>query len=333
MKHLLTLATLLLVASLQAVTMRNLNDDAHISGPKLTEKALEGRVIAIEVFGYQCPPCRASLPHMAKLADSYKKDARVAIIGSHCQNRDEPAILKLLKDNKCEYPVYQNVDAEGAPSAGGIPFAYVLNHKGEVVWQGNPYSKFGEMESAIAAAVKALPKLPPDSLLVGLDLQHCKDVSKRLVAGQNIESVLRQLQTRAARGGAAGKEAQAILDRCDEWAETLEGSIREAMETHPSRALSEAQLYTRTLPKRAAALKSELATLAKDPITQKLAASRAAFEKARKTDVTSTNIRKRIQSQAKMQLRQLATLQVAEDNEDFLEVKALWEDFADALSN
>ena len=76
----------------------------------------------------------------------------------------------------------------------------------------------------------------------------------------------------------------------------------------------------------------DLTALAKDPVVTKLAASRAAFEKARKTEATSTNVRKRIQSQAKMQLRQLATLTVEEGNEDFLEVKALWESLSDAMA-
>ena len=332
MKGLLSLTAALVLSTLHAIGFTNLSDGAHLSGPKLTEKALQGRVIAVEVFGYQCPPCRASLPHMAKLADSYKKDPRVAIIGSHCQNRDEPAILKLLASNKCEYPVYQSFDVHGAPAAGGIPFAYVVNHKGEFVWQGNPYSQFSAFESAIATALKALPKLPPNSLLVGLDIQHCKDVAKRIVAGQNIESVLRQLQTRAERGGPAGEEATAIIDRCNEWADDTEAAIRTAMETYPSRAIAEAQIYTRTLPKRAATLKADLAALAKDPIVTKLAASRAAFEKACKTEATSANVRKRIQSQAKMQLRQLATLTVEEGNEDFLEVKALWESLSDTMA-
>lgn len=330
---LLLLCCGLAVATVQA-GFRNLNDGAHLSGPKLTEKDLAGRVIAVEEWGYQCPPCKASLPHIAKLAKSYEKDPRVAIIGSHVQNRDESAVRDLLKKNGCEYPVYQWFGVDGSPSAPGIPFAYVVNPKGEVIWQGNPYSKFSEFEKAIAEAVKTMPKLPQGSLLAGVEINHCKDVVKRLVAGQNIETVLRQLEARASRGGAAADEAKAIIERCEEWAEETEATIRDNMETFPSKAIALAQTYARTFPKRSAELKQELATLAKDPIVTKLANSRANYDKLIKTKAETANARKQLLSKVKMQLRQLATFAATATEtakEDFEEVKALWEDFSKTL--
>lgn len=327
----LLLLALLSSALLQALSFHGINDDAHISGPKLTEKDLEGRVIAVEIWGYQCPPCRASLPHMAKLAKSYEKDNRVAIIGSHCQNRDEASILNLLQKSGCEYPVYQGVGVDGAPPAGGIPFAYVYTHKGELAWSGFPSSDFAGFEKAIANALKNVPKLPEGSLLVGLELSHSKDVMKRIVAGQNIESVLRQLETRVGRGGEAGKEAQAILDRCEAWANETEANIRAAMEAFPSKAIAQAQIYTRTFPKRTAALKQELATLAKDPIVNKLAQSRAAYSKLKKTKADSANAKRNLLSKAKLQLRNLSTIPLETPTEDFKEIEALWKEFTSSL--
>jgi thiol-disulfide isomerase/thioredoxin len=327
----LLLLALLSFSALHAVSFHGINDDAHISGPKLNEKDLEGRVIAVEIWGYQCPPCRASLPHMAKLAKSYEKDPRVVIIGSHCQDRNESGILSLLQKSGCEYPVYQGAGVDGAPPAGGIPFAYVVNHKGQFVWSGFPSSDFAGFEKAIANALKAVPKLPEGSLLVGLEINYCKDVMKRIVAGQNIESVLRQLETRVGRGGEAGKEAQMILDRCEAWANETEAAIRAAMEAFPSKAIAQAQVYTRTYPKRTAALKQELATLAKDPIVNKLAQSRAAYAKLIKTKTDSINAKRNLLSKAKLQLRNLATITLEEPSEDFKEIEALWKEFTSAI--
>lgn len=333
MKHtLLILACALPFYLLQALDFNNLTEDAHLSGPQYSAKDLQGRVIAVEVWGYQCPPCRASLPHMAKLGKAYANDARVAIIGSHAQGRNEEAILKLLKTNGCEYAVYQFFGVSGAPSAGGLPFAYVMNHKGEVIWQGNPYSQFTAFEDAIETAVKAMPKLPTGSLLTGMDLVHCKDVIKRLTIGQNVETTLRQLQSRVKRGGAAGEEAAAIIERCEQWADEKEAAIREAMEQLPSAAVSEAQHYLRTFPARSAALKKEIAALAKDPVVSKLAASRANLAKLSQTKAATANAKKKLISQAKMQLRQLSTLAVKEDNPDYADVKALWEAFLASMT-
>ncbi|MBQ9693185.1 MAG: hypothetical protein IJV69_00300 [Kiritimatiellae bacterium] len=140
------------------------------------------------------------------------------------------------------------------------------------------------------------------------------------------------MQTRTARGGAAATEAKAILDRCTEWADEMEAGIRDALETLPSKAVADAQIYMRTVPKRAASLKKELAELAKDPIVNKLATSRATLLKLSKISADTPNARKKLYGQAKMQLRQLSTLAVDEANEDYQDVKALWEAFAETMA-
>ena len=42
----------------------------------------------------------------------------------------------------------------GGASASGIPFAYVVDHKGEVVWSGHPAQK--AFDEAVRDALKAL---------------------------------------------------------------------------------------------------------------------------------------------------------------------------------
>ena len=44
-----------------------LSDSSYITGPKITDKDLRGKVVLIEFWGLNCPPCRASLPHMQEL--------------------------------------------------------------------------------------------------------------------------------------------------------------------------------------------------------------------------------------------------------------------------
>ncbi len=332
MKHtIFSIFCLMSAMTLRALSFSNLNDGAYLSGPKLTDKDLAGRVIAVEVWGYQCPPCLASLSHIAKLAKSYENDSRVEIIGSHVQDRNDSGILAALQKNDCTYPVYQWFGVDGAPSAPGLPFAYVMSPKGEILWQGNPYSKFGEFQKAIETAISKMVKLPKDSLLVGLELNHCKDVAKRLVIGQNIEPVLNQLQTRIKRGGAAAEEATAIVEQCEAWAAEQETAIRDTMETRPSIALMTAQRYAKTMPKHAATVKEEMATLAKNPLAARLATSRNNLVKLAQTKATTPNAKKQLLSKAKMQQRQLTTLSPDEVNEDLEDVKALWDNYVKSL--
>lgn len=324
----LTLLTLSLAGLLSAVTVRNLTDANHISGPKLTEKSLEGKVLAVEVWGKSCPPCLNSLPHMAKLHKAIAK-LPVVLIGSHCQGRDDEQVKSILKSNGCEYSVYQFFGIEGEPRGPGIPYAYVVNPKGEVVWHGHPLKGFAE---AVEEAGKKVPKAVPGSLINGLEIKHCKDMARRLIAGRNVEGALKQLETRAAKGGAAGEEAQAIIDRCTAWADTAEEEIRANLESLPSKALLTGKLYMRTFPARAAELKPELAALAKDDLTKKLATAREALSKLEATEIKSDNIRKRLLSSVKFQQRMLATLKAPEGNADFEDLKALLETFESALT-
>lgn len=320
---------------LQAITFQNLTNEAYISGStKYTEKQLQGRVIFIECWGYRCPPCLASLPHIAKLASKYKSDNRVAIIGSHVWHRNDAEITKILKKNDCTYPVYQQLSVSNAPSFSGIPFAYILDHTGEVIWSGTPSANnINTIESVLKKAIADAPMLSNNSLVAGLNLTHCKDLAKRLNVGQNIESTLRQIEARIKRGGAVAAEAQELLDCCNEWAERTEAAIQEAIDTYPSKALAYAQVYTRTFPSRATTIKQQLAPLAKDPLVSKLAASRNTLEKMQQTTAKTANARKNLCSKAKLQLRQLISLAGDSATEDFQEVKALWEAYIESLSN
>lgn len=325
----LFLAALTVAATLLSVDVSNLSDKAHISGPKLTAKDLEGKVIAVEEWGLRCPPCRASLPHMAKLAKDLAKDPRVVFIGAHFQGRNDEAIRALLKSNGCDYPVYQMFKVSGSPNPTGIPHAYVVNHRGQTVWNGYPNEDF---RKAIEAAVKAVPKAVPGSLLGGMALEHNKDMARRFIVGTNVEGAMRQLQARLQRGGAAAEEAKEILAKCDACAEAMAKEVSEALENRPSQALAAGKRYLRTFPTRAAEFREALAKAAKDPLTARLAASRETLEKLRQTNAATANARKALLNKVNMQLRQLGTLTVDAANEDFADVKALWEAYAGELA-
>lgn len=335
MRFTLVVSVFCAACALSAVEVRNLDDANHISGPKLKAKDLEGKVIAVEEWGLHCPPCKASLPHMAKLAKELAKDSRVVFLGAHFQGRNDAAIRKLLEANGCEYPVYQMFKVSGSPNPSGIPHAYVVDHHGKTVWSGYPNADF---KQAIEDAMKAVPRAVPGSLVNGMELVHAKDMARRLVAGRNVEGALKQLQARLQRGGAAAEEAKAIIARCDAWAEAMAKEVGESLETKPSQALSAGKLYlrtfpTRTFPTRAAELREALAKAAKDPLTARLAASREALEKLRQANASTANARKALLSKVNMQLRQLGTLSADAANEDFADVKALWEAYAEELAD
>jgi thiol-disulfide isomerase/thioredoxin len=115
--------------------------------------ALEGKVVVVEEWGVNCPPCIASLPDLAKLAKRYD-DKGLVVVGLERQNSTAEDINKVLKDARVKYPVMKGGSAP--VSTGGIPHACVFGVDGKLVWHGHPADK--EFERALKAALREVAK-------------------------------------------------------------------------------------------------------------------------------------------------------------------------------
>lgn len=136
--------------------------DASLSQVRWTEvindvafdaAALDGKVVVVEEWGVQCPPCIASLPELAKLARRYQKKGLV-VVGMERQNSSQEQILAVLKKAKVKYPVMAG-GSTPVPS-DGIPHALVFGSDGKLVWHGHPADD--EFEDSVKDALKAAAK-------------------------------------------------------------------------------------------------------------------------------------------------------------------------------
>jgi thiol-disulfide isomerase/thioredoxin len=117
------------------------------------QAGLAGKVVVVEEWGVNCPPCIASLPELAKLAKRYEKKGLV-VVGLERQNSAKEDILKVLKKAKVKYPVMAG-GSTPVPS-DGIPHALVFGADGKLVWHGNPAAD--EFEDSVKDALKAAAK-------------------------------------------------------------------------------------------------------------------------------------------------------------------------------
>ena len=118
------------------------------------KEALDGKVVVVEEWGVNCPPCIASLPELAKMAKRYEKKGLV-IVGLERQGSSKEAILEVLKDAKVKYPVMSG--GSGPVPSDGIPHAMVFGTDGKLVWHGNPHDDGFEdsVKDALKGAAKA----------------------------------------------------------------------------------------------------------------------------------------------------------------------------------
>ena len=120
-----------------AVGWRNLDADHHICGRKASEGYLKGKVVLVDRWGAKCPPCRAMLPQVEQIWQSFKTKQFV-VLGGHCRGWGSPDEVKRVAEGAgVTYPVYEDAGlAEGEPQFDGIPFLYVVDETGRVVYKG-----------------------------------------------------------------------------------------------------------------------------------------------------------------------------------------------------
>ena len=271
MKKLIPLACLaLLPAALSAGIWANLDDDHHYSGPKLTEKDLEGKVVLVDCWGVKCPPCRALLPRMQEIWTHFDQK-KFVLVGSHCQGRQPEAVKGLVDANKLTYPIYERFGlAEGAPEFRAIPFLYVVNHRGRVTYSGH------DEREATEALVTAIGDVGmPISLVSGVTLpKRYKSFAKKMRLGSAIAGDVKKLEKEAAgKNARMAEEAQMILDAIEKAKKEVKEEISAVSVRKPAEAVALIKQFMKTWPKDGADYKDKLAELQKLADEEKKAAA------------------------------------------------------------
>ncbi|MBO6167508.1 MAG: TlpA family protein disulfide reductase [Kiritimatiellae bacterium] len=199
----------------RAVEWVNVDESAWLGGVKITSpEKLSGRVVLVDEWGYRCPPCKALLPRMQELWKNFglPSGKPFIVLGSHRQQRNEAAIKALIEKHDLTYPIYQGAGiAKGEPDNGGaIPFLYVLDHRGKVIYKGR------DDRLALEAVINALAKVGKNpSLTEDVHIVKHKHLEERLQLGKPIAQIVATLEREADGKNAeladeAGKILQAI---------------------------------------------------------------------------------------------------------------------------
>lgn len=285
MKKILMLTVAVAALAADAVSWKGLTDANWYSGPKIAETDLAGKVVMVDKWGVNCPPCRALLPKMEEVWKSFK-NKNFVLLGSHCQGRKEAQVQELVKANRLTFPIYDWAGlAEGEPQSRGIPFLYVVNHRGKVVYSGHNHN------AAMEAAQEAILALDlPPTLLGDVVLEKrspYKPLEKQLVLGRNISSIVKKLekdvknaQKRTAKQSDRDNAeiASKILSAIEDARREIPSEIEIKKSTNPVEALNLLINYSKTFPKDSVELKKRI------PELKKAAAEWKKAEKARQSE-------------------------------------------------
>ena len=202
----------------------------HIYGPELTPEDLKGKVVFLEYWGINCPPCRASFPHLVELQKKFAKNEKFTILASHVQNFSG-AVKPFLMKNKVNFPVYQFFRSPQAPTKGFIPYAALFDYTGKLIATGSPTSLYSR--------VKKLVDATPAPIIGTVEVKYCKKEAASLASGRSLASTIIALRKLAAAGGDKGGEAKQLADNAEAYLNLKKEQLAVMADASPSRALNE----------------------------------------------------------------------------------------------
>ncbi|MFO8013086.1 MAG: redoxin domain-containing protein [Phycisphaerae bacterium] len=123
-----------------------------LNAPRLSLAKLRGKIAVVEFWATWCPPCRATIPHLAELHKTYR-DKGVVIIGL----TDEPKskVEPFAGQMAMTYAVGCGSQSKDVYGVRGIPHAFVVDVAGKVVWRGHPGGS--GLEGAIEEQLRTNP--------------------------------------------------------------------------------------------------------------------------------------------------------------------------------
>lgn len=130
-----------------------------LDGKKINIKDLSnnGKPIIISFWATWCKPCVKELTTIAEVYEEWQKETGVKLVAVSVDDTRSAAKVGPLVDGKSwEYDIVLDVngDLKRAMNVNEVPHMFIVNGKGEIVWQHTSFADGGELE--IIAIVKKI---------------------------------------------------------------------------------------------------------------------------------------------------------------------------------
>ncbi len=136
----------------QPAPVFQLRDDL---GAPASLAAYRGVVVVMNLWASWCPPCRAEMPDLQRLADRYPQ-SRVVIVGVNEGESAERAAA-FARSLRIRFPIWVDATQQYGRAYGalGLPSTVIVNRQGVVVRGFDGAMTFDQMQAAVAPVARA----------------------------------------------------------------------------------------------------------------------------------------------------------------------------------
>lgn len=209
-----------------AATWRSLDDASCCSAAKASADSLVGKVVLVDCWGPDHASSRAQQGRVEQIWRSFSSKPFV-VLGSIRGAATVEEAAAAVKAEKLTFPTYLGAGIDGEPAFSAMPFFYVVNHRGRVVYSG------ASERDATEALVTAIGQVGgPVSLTGGVLLKKYRSLEKQLVLGKPVKNIVRRLEedVRKAGGKIATKVQKEKAVEARELLAAIDAAKRDAME-------------------------------------------------------------------------------------------------------
>lgn len=147
--------------TLLVLTMAFTSGDGVRKLPSVNIKTLDGKVfntkdikndtnaIIISFWATWCKPCVQELTSISEVYEDWQEETGVKLVAISIDNsRTSIKVKPLVNGKEWDYEVYldENGDFKRAMGVNMVPHTFILNGKGEIVWQHTTFSEGGELD-------------------------------------------------------------------------------------------------------------------------------------------------------------------------------------------
>ena len=249
-------------AGADAALWEGLTEENYVSGPKIAERDLLGKVVLYHVMS-NSDMSQKTEERLEALWKGYDRK-RFYVLG--CCYGDAEASAADYAKRKLTFPVYKGVKLasdSGKRDAGSVA---IVNQYGRVLIATTQHSQFKRDDEIVLVNAITSVGLPP-TIIPGVSLEKYKPLKNKLKLGVNLKSTIKTLEkdveaankkTATAQIKAKAEEASSILAAIKDGKSDILDSVKILTDANPAEALSLLTLYVKSFPEEAADYKEKI---------------------------------------------------------------------------